>query len=415
MADAEACNGVAAADIEAVNGVAKADIEAINGVEVPSGSVTATRWGVAMDDGYVSWANAADIAAVATWEDNVYRADSGMSADFFDIAFGKDGSGNAKWMVCGNSNADNITFDGNNDITDESAWTSFEVPNSAGGAKVEVIEWGAGDGESDSSSGSAVTRADAWLASGRTSSGEVWVHRSVDGGANWTHLNLDGLTNITGNTNNDYHLRAMASDGTGNWMIAQRGNLYFSSDSGVSFSYLVQPTGNGTHLIRDIVYTNSTWVVLSATGGNLYLSACAGAAATDMDDAANDWSNAVQLIDGQGTPVKLNGNNLYATMAGAGGRIVAIDHGKSLAATVNGKTDPVIQGTTQTIPDSGGSSNCIATDGTTWLVGSDGNSGGGDICRSTDGGASWSLIVDGINESGDRKIEGIAPNVVLPL
>ena len=197
-------------------------------------------------------------------------------------------------------------------------------------------------------------------------------------------------------------------------MVAQRGNLYFSSDSGVSFSYLIQPTGSASDLIRDIVYTSGTWVVLAKVGADLKLITCAGSTAANMD-ASGDWSNAVQLIDTQGTPVKLNGNNAYATMAGAAGRIVAIDHSKSLAATVNGKTDPVIQGDTQTIPDTGGSCNCIATDSTTWLVGSDGNSGGGDICRSTDGGENWTLIVDGINESGDRKIEGIAPNVVLPL
>ena len=407
-------NDTPAANISKANNVPIANIAKFSDIEAPAGGQAATRWAVCMDDGYVSWANADDIGTVAEWEDNTHRADSGMSADYHDIAYGKDGSGNAKWMVCGNSNADNITFDGNNDITDASAWTSFEVPDSAGGKKVEVVEWGAGDGASDSSSGSPVTRADAWLASGRTASGEVWVHRSVDGGANWTHLNLDGLTNITGNSNTDYHLRAMASDGTGNWMVAQRGNLFFSSDSGVSFSYLIQPTGDGTHLIRDIVYTNNTWVVLSATGGNLYLSTCVGSTAANMD-ASGDWSNAVQLIDTQGTPVKLNGNNAYATMAGAAGRIVAIDHAKALAATVNGKTDPVIQGDTQTVPDTGGASNCIATDGTTWLIGSDGNSGGGDISRSTDGGENWGIIVDGINESGDRKIEGIAPNVVLPI
>ena len=101
--------------------------------------------------------------------------------------------------------------------------------------------------------------------------------------------------------------------------------------------------------------------------------------------------------------------------AGMGSKLYAGIHAKALAATVNGKTDPVIQGDTQTVPDTGGASNCIATDGTTWLIGSDGNSGGGDISRSTDGGENWGIIVDGINESGDRKIEGIAPNVVLPI
>ena len=413
MPDIEALNGVAAADIEAVNGVAKANIEAINGVSVVSGSAAATRWAVAMDDGYISWANAADIATVGTWEGNTYLAKSGMSSDGFDIGYGKDGSGNAMWMTVMNSSSNEIMFDGNNDITDESNWSSHNIGSSYGNAKQEVVEWGAGDGTSDSSSGSPVTRADCWISSGRTSSGNAWIHRSVDGGSNWTHVNLDGLTNITGNTNADYHLRALASDGTGNWMVAQRGNLYFSSDSGVSWAYLIQPTGSGTDLIRDIVYTNNTWVVLSKVSADLKLTTCVGSTAVNMD-ASGDWSNPVHLDASAGD---LNGNNAFAPMAAAGGRVVVIDHSKSLAATVNGKNDPVIVGDRQDIPDTGGSSNCIATDGTTWLVGSDGGSSpsGGDICRSLDGGESWSIIADGINSSGDRKIEGIAANVVLPL
>ena len=97
--------------------------------------------------------------------------------------------------------------------------------------------------------------------------------------------------------------------------------------------------------------------------------------------------------------------------------MVAVDTARSLAATVNGKTTPVIQGTTQTLPDEG-SLNTIATDGTTWLAGSDGGStgaDGGDICRSLDGGESWTKICEGIQHSGDRKVEGIAANVVLPI
>ena len=411
MADLETLNAVAAADIEAVNGVAKADIQEINGVGI--GASGASMWAMSSNDMFISWVNAADVADVTAWEGNTYQLENN-SSDTFDIAYGLDGSGNGMWMTVNNTNSDEIKFDGNNDITDESTWSTHNIHADYGNAKQETIVYGAGDGNSDSSSGNAVTRVGCWISAGRTSSSNVWLHRSVDGGANWTHLNLDGLTNIAGSTNSDSHMRGLASNGKGDWMVGQKGNLYFSSNSGVSFAYLIQPSGNGTHLIRDIVYTNNTWVVIQKNGAATQVVTCADSTLANMD-ASGDWSNVVTLEDANGDGI--NGNNVNIRAAAAGGRVVVKDHSKTLAFTVNGKTDPVIQGTRQSLPDEG-NANCIATDGTTWLVGSDGGGtgdDGGDICRSLDGGESWTRICHGINSSGDRKIEGIAANLVLPL
>ena len=420
MPDVEALNTVAAADIEAVNGVAKANIQAINGVGIPAGGASLWAISVEGDDGYISWAATADIADVTVWEGNLYQNAASNTADGFEMAYGLDGSGGAMWMQVSNTSSKEIQFDGNNDITDESTWSVHNIHADYGNAKCETIHYSNGDGNSDSSSGNAVTRVGCWIATGRTSSGNVWTHRSVDGGANWTHLNLNGLTNIAGNSNSDYHIRALAGDGTGNWLLAQRGNLYFSSDSGVSFAFLCQPSGNGADKIIDIVYTNATWCVLLNDGGTAMLYVCAGSTLTNMDDATNDWgSTKMQDDPSDNSPAnteKLTGNSLQQ-MAGAGGRIVAVDTARSLAATVNGKTTPTIQGTTQTLPDEG-SLRCIATDGTIWLAGSEGSStgpDGGDICRSLDGGESWTRIVEGIHSGGDKEVHSIAANVVLPI
>jgi hypothetical protein len=416
------CNNTTHANLTKVNNIAKASIAKINNVGVPASG--ATRWAIATDDGYVSWANAADIETESVWEGNAYLSNSSLAADAFEIAYGKDGSGNAQWMASWNSSSREISFDANNDITDESAWTVFNVSS---GGKIETIVWGAGDGASDSSSGSAITRADVWLAAGRNTSGNVYVQRTVDGGSNWTALNLDGLTNISDSTNQDHHIRGLASDGTGNWMLAQRGNLYFSSDSGVSFSFLIQPTGDNAHFIRDVVFTNNTWVILVDKGSTFSLMTCANAVATSMD-ATGDWSSEVAVTGGGG--VSLNASNLFSVMAAANGNVCIIDHADCMTATVDGKNSPVIQGNikrirSRTVDSSAvgiieGQINCIATDGSTWLIGSDGASAGldgADIARSTDNGANWAQICEGIDGfgSGDRKIEGIAPNVVLPL
>ena len=408
MPDLEALNGVAAADIEAVNGVAKANIEAINGVSVVSGSAAATRWALASIDHDISWANAADIATQAVWESNYYNINN-VSADTTDIAYGLDGSGNAKWMVTGLDGSDEILFDGNNDITDESAWSS---ENTSGGRPIKIL-FGVGDGETDDSSGSDVTRASAWLTVGRTTSGVINVNRSVDGGSNWTAFNLNGLTNI-GSGSSDHHMYGLASDGTGNWMCAQKGNLYFSSDSGVSFSFLIQPTGNGTHFIRDIVFTNNTWVVITKQGADLHVSTCANAVKTSMDDAS-DWSTSTHIVDTGGSN-DLNGNAGADSVeaAAAGGNVVVIDGVNSQAFTVSGTTITMV-GTRQSIPLTETPANCIATDGTTWLIGCGDNNDKGDICRSTDNGANWALIVENLNAAGVTPVLSIAPNVVLPL
>ena len=422
MADYTKYNSVAAADIVKIDGVAVGNIVKCDGTTKPASG--ATQWAVASIDMYISWAAHADIADVTEWEGNFYRLEN-SSADAFDIAYGEDGSGGAMWMTIWNSNGDEIKFDGNNDITDESTWSTHNIHADYGNAKQRTIVYGAGDGNSDSSSGNAVTRVGCWMTAGYTSSNNAWLHRSVDGGSNWTHLNLHGLTNIVGASGNDNSMTGLASDGTGNWMVAWKGNLYFSSDSGVSFSFLLQPSGSGSELIRDIVYTNSTWVVIQKNGSALQALTCAGSTAANMDDASNDWSSAVTLEDDGSTnivnnspvPLGLNGNAAFARAAAAAGRVVCIDGGNTLAFTVNGKTNPVIQGTRQTLPDEG-TANCIATDGSTWLTGSDGgntNDDGGDICRSTDGGANWNKICEGIQSSGDKKIEGIAANVLLPL
>lgn len=411
------CDNATHGNLAKVNNVPKANIASINSVGVPA-AAGATMWAISSRDMWISWAATANIADVLEWEGNAYQLENN-SSDTNDIAYGLDGNGGAKWMTVNNTNGDEIKFDGNNDITDESTWSTHNVSTDYGNNRLETIQYTGGDGSADSSSGNSVTRVGCWIACGRTSTNAAWIHRSVDGGANWTHLNLFGLTNIAGNASDaDYHIRALAGDGTGNWMLAQRGNLYFSSDSGVSFSYLIQPTGAGTNVIRDIVYTNGTWCVLVNVGGVTYLYVCAGSTAANMD-AAGDWGNTKMQDDpsdsNPAAAAKLTGTALRR-MAGAGGRVVAVDAARSLAATVNGKATPVIEGTTQTLPDAG-SLNTIATDGTIWLAGSDGDNvgaDGGDICRSLDGGESWSLIVTGI-VSQQRTVEGIAADVLLPL
>ena len=392
MPDFEAVNGITAANLEACQGVAKASIEAINGATVPSSG--ATRLVAAFDDAYVGWVNIADQAAVATWETNTYKVgNSGDSWDLTDIAAGKDGNGAEFYVAVVNSNNPEIIHDDDADITDGQQWTEINLGGSnqpTGNLKQRTVAWGN----------------DVWITAGLLTNSAKYIYRSTNG-TTWTAIDISGLTDI-GNvyTNGIY---ALTTDGgvggnAGIWWFGIGAKLYRSTNDGSAWSLHHTFTGS---TIQDLAYTNSTLIALLKNGGNAHL---ATAAASDT----TDWSALTQLQDANGDG--LSGNNAKRMAAGAG-RVVVIDTARSLAADVNGKTI-TIQGTRQDLPDEG-NLNCITTDGSgTFWTGSDGgttNDDGGDICTSTDNGLSWSKIVEGINKSGDRKVEGITTNVPLPV
>ena len=411
MADIEALNAVAAANIEAVNGVAKANIETINGVGI-GGLVAATYWAVCFDDNKISWAAAADIASESVWATNVddpVASASSSGTDTIDIAYGKDNSGNGIFLTIGNSSGNNVWVDQNNDITDASNWDRINLADTA---KRRTIQWGN----------------DVWVAAGEM--GNTRIHRSTDGAANFTSVDVSGLDNIVTGTK----VTGLASDGAGNWMFGQAANLYFSSDDAATWAFLLQPEGTG-NTINDIVFTNNTWVVLYNNGGaQAWVITCPAAAAANMDDTG-DWGTTQRLtgavyVNGGGTDegtTHLHGT-LSTRMAAAGGRVVFLQSGNghndmafTTAADVSGKTC-TLKNIVVNVPVSGsGGTNVpygIATDGITWLIGAGGEDdgrNGGDICRSTNGGDSWALIVEGIDNDSTNEINGIAPNVYLPL
>ena len=417
MADIDAINPVACANIEAVNGVTKADIQAVNGLGVCTSG--ATQWAMCFDDRDVSWAAAADIADVTEWEGNKYDASTGASdsTDLIDIAYGKDTEGNPIYVAIADSTGNNTWVDQTNDITDESAWTRKQLPSSTRRQR-ESIQWGN----------------DVWVSVGRVETDQVDVHISTDGADTFSAIDITGLTNIVDGDlagGDKGHIYALASDGAGKWMIGQGENLYFSSDDAATWAFLLQPEGTG-NIIKDIVYTNSTWVVLYDDGADdAWAITCPADTAANMD-ATGDWGTAVQLIastykerDGTlvGNSSHLDGS-LTKRMAAAGGKVVFLQCGnatnemaKTQTATVDGKTitldDLIVH-----VPLSDGKANAIATDGAgTWLVGGDGGDAGqngGDICRSTNNGTTWTLIAEGISGT-QAMIQGITPNVFLPL
>jgi len=383
-------NGISYSSIAKVSGKTVAQISKVAGQTASAGgggAAAASRVVACFDDAYVSWADLGEDTDVTVWEDNMFKAGAGGDSwDILDIAFGKDGSGDPFYVAVANSNNPEILYDDDGDITDGERWSEINLgSNPAGNLKQRTVLWGN----------------DVWVTAGLLTNSNKYVYRSTDG-STWSAIDISGLTDI-GNvyTNGIY---ALTSDGEGKWWFGIGGKLYYSSDNAQSFA--LHATFS-SETIQDLVYTNDTLVALVKHGGNPHLRT---AASTDT----TDFSNKTQLQDSNGAG--LSGNNAKR-MAAGDGRVVVRDTARTLAADVNGKTI-TIQGTRQTLPDEG-NLNCICTDGEgNWWTGSDGGSSaadGGDICKSTDNGLSWTKVAEGINVSGDRKVEGIAVDIVLPV
>ncbi len=379
-------NGITVSNIAKVSGKTTSQFSKMGGQDV-SAAAGASRLAAAMDDAYVAWVDIADDGDASVWETNTYKAGAtGDTWDMVDIAYGKDGSGDPFWVTVAAKNNPEILYDDDGDITDGVRWGEINLGSSIpGNLKQKTVAWGN----------------DVWVSAGLLTSSNKYIYRSTNG-STWSAVDISGLTDIGSVYTSGIY--ALTSDGAGKWWFGIAGKLYYSSDNASSWSLHATFSGE---TIYDLVYTNNTLVALVKQGGNPHLRSAASSDTTDFSDKT-------QLQDSNGSG--LNGNKTKR-MAGGGGRVVAIDNARSLAADVNGKTI-TIQGTRQDMPDEG-NLNCICADGEgNWWAGSDGGSSGpdgGDICKSTDNGASWSKIAEGINVSGDRKVEGLAVDVYLPV
>jgi hypothetical protein len=386
VADFVKVQGVAAANIVKIDGITASSVVKVDGCTTPSSG--ASRLVASMDDAYVSWVNIADEAAVATWENNTYEAGaSGDSWDITDIAAGKDGSGAEFYVAVVNGNNPEIIHDDDADITDGTRWSEINLGASnqpVGNLKQRTVLWGN----------------NVWVTAGLLTSSNQYIYRSTNG-TSWAAIDISGLTDIGSVYTSGIY--ALTSNGTGTWWFGIKGKIYKSTDNASSWD--LDSTISGA-TIWDLAYTNDTLVCLYLASGAKLITA----AAADT----TDWGTAVALVGSSNA--SLSANNTKRMAAGAG-RVVCIDTGNSLAADVSGKTI-TIQGTRQALPDEG-NLNCICTDGSgNFWAGSDGGTtgpDGGDICKSTDNGLSWSKIAEGIAVSGNRKIEGITTNVYLPV
>ena len=373
MPDIEKANGVAASSIEKINGVTKANTEKCNGQGFAASGATA--WVGIHLDREISYAT----SNLASWSS--YDAFAGASGSYpgagvdpYHIAYGKDGSGNARWVVTLNHTTTELQY--TDDPTNENNWTVVQTYSDGStdiAMKLFVVEWGN----------------NVWMAAGN--SGDTLI-RSTDGAA-WDEVDVSGATSI----NSSKAIYALISDGAGTWWFAQENRIYKSTNHGAAFSLhhtLLDAGSSDPGDIRGFVYTNNTLVALCKNTGDMF-----SAASSDT----TDWSSETTL-----TGVSNFGQQ--TRIASAGGRVVIAYNSKFWAADVSGKSITLEHNNVDLHGDAHGNARCTSTDGTTWVVGCN----DGDVLTSTDTGDSWTISDTNVAGSNFEMVD-VAGNVYLPL
>ena len=379
MADLETINGVATAAIEKIDGVTYANIEKIDGVTCPSGTVTATNWVVAGDDGHVFWCGA---DPTGTWTEYDNWQLSGQPRAY-DIAAGKDANGGIIYVMSRDSINGELQVSGSN-VETSHFWTKITIAGSGDQDQYRII-W-ADDG---STSG-------VWLAVGRQSN--TGVHRSTDGGANWSTVTLSGLTDH----NTSLGIQAMCF-GNGVVMMAQEDRIYTSTDYGASWS-VSTPFGNNDAptAARCLTYTNSSFVLIYGRLGEIRARSCADSDLTDWGNEStmntdtrnpgNTFEDKINIASANGRVAHITANDEHCSRFDVSGKVISNIAMTDLGMNAQRHAED------------------IETDGTTWLI----CTRLGDIWRSTDAAVTWTKIKTDAGGNADHG-QAICSNVLLPL
>jgi hypothetical protein len=368
-------DGIAWDDVVKVSGVAKASIIKFAGVE--GGPAAATQWVAAQDDRRIAFAANSDLTSW-TSQDAFAGGSSpnpGSSNDHIHIAYGKDGSGDGRWVASYATNNCELAF--SNDPTAQ-PWTGINEDSSGNNLpnRVFALQWGN----------------DVWIAVGQMNT--KVLYRSTDGAA-WAQIDISGVTGINGTA-----IYAVAQNGAGTWWFAQENRIYQSTNDGSGWSLLhtlLNSSNSDPGNIRALHFTNNTLVAgVDANPGLVFAAA---------SNALTDWSNETELTNGS------SAFDQQTQSAAAAGRVVAVGGAATKwTMDVDGKSITMDENDVDLSGDdvAHGTAKSISTDGVTWVV----TCLTGDVFTSTNGGDSWSAAATNV---GSKDMMDNAPNVYLPL
>jgi len=368
MADYAKVDNTTAANLAKVNNVAKANIAKVNNCTTPSSG--AEKWVLAADNAGIGYASNSDLTSWTT-----YITELSENDDYITIAYGKDGSGNPLWVAGWGDGDQELMY--SSDITNTSGFSDVNLsPNKT----IQNVHWGN----------------NVWLAVGQMSGTDnKTILRSTDG-SSWSEIDVSSIDSSSVTTDN---VKAVCSDGAGNWLFSQKDRLYKSTNDGSTWTLAIDFDDTGISEIKDIQYTNSTWVVLlhrssGGAGSGPYVRTAASSDVTD-------WS----------AEQDVNVGASIARFACGDGKCIFVYSNDHQLATVSGKTCTLATYTANQLTSSILN---VATDGSGTFV-AVGTLG--DIEVTTDNGSNWTQTVDGLDQPGTTnvKLRAIAPNVYLPV
>lgn len=359
--------------------VLKGQLNLRGSLVVSNGNQPASYWvvGFAAGPGDVGYAANTDRTS---W--TVYNRVSG-NGNVWDMAYGKDGSGNGIYVSSNGSSSGELTRS-STDITDGNLWTKIDIPGGLTNNRFQAVAW-----SNDSTS----STSGVWLAGSKQGN----IFRSTNGAVSWSNISLPSQS--------AHQIMSIAGNGNGKFVTGQEDRMLISTDNGASFSSS-QPFTFGA--INGVAYTGSTWIVAYQRSGQNNL-----LVRTASDSDLTTWSSEVDL--GIAKPDSADGDNdpgPRANIAAANGRVVITSNKIAAIARidVSGTTISNLANPTY----SGALIRDITTDGSTWMI----VTNGGDVHESTDSGATFTQTVDDMltgTASSGTSIFGVAASKHLPL
>jgi hypothetical protein len=325
--------------------------------------VTPVLWGIVGADGAIGYGSG---TSPTSWTG--YRHPSDASGnDHYDIAYGKDGSGNPLWVRTTQNNSYELAY--SDDIEDSTTWTNVNVA----GVRYNV-KWSN----------------DKWIAVGATGNSDILTSRN---GADWGSVDVSNLSLASRN------ITSLATDGGDNWIFGQNARVYASSNHGESW-YLLHDFSDSSR-IYEAAYSNNKWYIFRGLVGGLGVEKVAVATSAN----SSSWTDTSDLTIG-GTARAMFAS--VSTGSASQSTVIVVNSDDVSRSTDSGATFTKLA---NVLPY--GSARSVTSDGNgNWVVTHD----AGGISYSNDDGATWSSGANGlVFNAGTEDIDAVAVNKILPL
>ena len=341
-------SGITKDDTDKIGGINEYEVFKVSGVQFAA----AEQWIIGGQ--YRLFTPETPSDPTSTWSQLVQLFSmSGGLVKIFDIAYGKDGSGNKLWVIGTGADTSELAYCEDNAVALSRPFTSASnCWSNVGDIATDLYAVNGGPAISWGN--------DAWVAGGNdnntVSPNRRTLKRSTTGTSSWAELSSVPQ-------HRSHPTRGVCYHEGNNWFAVHDSDVWKSTDNGATWTRALQDAGGVLGWFNCLAYDGDGMWVAAGNAGRMAYSADNWATATEVDESDRPFNNAVYGI---------------AYCYGIGKWVTCASGGK-----IGYTGDPTGEWTSATTP-TGVSLNGIATDGTTIVAVGD----GGTIITSTDG-SSW--------------------------